>query len=158
MHDGGTASDAGADAGVAAIATGYLDLTVDPRVDVSYPGGFLGRTPLSVALPAGRHVLTLSNSVLGIQIARTVTITAGGRNAQQIFLNKAFVNVRAPKDAIVTLDGRLVGAAPVEEQDIYEGTHQLLVIANGARWQKTFKVEGGQRISFDVDFEAPPEE
>ncbi|WP_342374493.1 protein kinase [Myxococcus stipitatus] len=158
LPDAGAASDAGTDAGAEAIATGYLDLTVDPRVDVSYPGGFLGRTPLSVALPAGRHVFTLTNSVLGIQIARTFTITAGGRNAQQIYLNKAFVNVRAPKDAIVTLDGRLVGAAPVEEQDVYEGTHQLLVIANGARWQKTFKIEGGQRISFDVDFEAPPEE
>ncbi|QSQ14899.1 protein kinase domain-containing protein [Myxococcus landrumensis] len=158
LPDAGAASDAGTDAGAEAIATGYLDLTVDPRVDVSYSGGFLGRTPLSVALPAGRHVVTLSNSVLGIQIARTFTITAGGRNAQQIYLNKAFVNVRAPKDAIVTLDGRLIGAAPVDEQDVYEGTHQLLVIANGARWQKTFKVEGGQRISFDVDFEAPPEE
>ncbi|AGC46208.1 putative serine/threonine protein kinase [Myxococcus stipitatus DSM 14675] len=156
--DAGAVSDAGSDAGAEVIATGYLDLTVDPRVDVSYPGGFLGRTPLSVALPAGRHVFTLTNSVLGIQIARTFTITAGGRNAQQLYLNKAFVNVRAPKDAIVTLDGRLVGAAPVEEQDVYEGTHQLLVIANGARWQKTFKIEGGQRISFDVDFEAPPEE
>ncbi|TQF08840.1 protein kinase [Myxococcus llanfairpwllgwyngyllgogerychwyrndrobwllllantysiliogogogochensis] len=156
--DAGTSADSGVDAGAEVIATGFLDLTVDPRVDVSYSGGFLGRTPLSVALPAGRHVLTLTNAVLGIQVARTFTITAGGRNAQQIFLNKGFINVRAPKDAIVTLNGRLVGAAPVEEQDVYEGTHQLLVIANGARWQKTFKLEPGQRVSFDVDFESPSEE
>ncbi|AKF82301.1 serine/threonine protein kinase [Myxococcus fulvus 124B02] len=156
--DGDAGTDAGTDAGAQAIAMGYLDLTVDPRVDVSYPGGFLGRTPLSVSLPAGRHVFTLTNAVLGIQLSRTFTIPANGRNAQQLYLNKAFLNVRAPKDAIVTLDGRLIGAAPVEEQDVYEGTHQLLVIANGARWQKTFKVEPGQRISFDVDFEAPPEE
>ncbi|MCP3064840.1 protein kinase [Myxococcus sp. K38C18041901] len=156
--DGDAGTDAGADAGAQVIAMGYLDLTVDPRVDVSYPGGFLGRTPLSVSLPAGKHVFTLTNAVLGIQLSRTFTIPANGRNAQQLYLNKAFLNVRAPKDAIVTLDGRLIGAAPVEEQDVYEGTHQLLVIANGARWQKTFKVEPGQRISFDVDFEAPPEE
>ncbi|MFY2558626.1 protein kinase domain-containing protein [Corallococcus terminator] len=158
LEDAGAITDGGADAGAEVIATGYLDLTVDPRVDVSYSGGFLGRTPLSVALPAGRHVLTLTNAVLGIQVARTFTITAGGRNAQQLFLNKGFINVRAPKDAIVTLNGRLVGAAPVEEQDAYEGTHQLLVIANGARWAKTFKLEPGQRVSFDVDFETPSEE
>ncbi|NVJ20544.1 MULTISPECIES: protein kinase domain-containing protein [Myxococcus] len=158
LEDAGANADGGVDAGAEVIATGYLDLTVDPRVDVSYPGGFLGRTPLSVALPAGRHVFTLTNAVLGIQVARTFTITAGGRNAQQLFLNKGFINVRAPKDAIVTLNGRLIGAAPVEEQDAYEGTHQLLVIANGARWAKTFKLEPGQRVSFDVDFETPSEE
>jgi serine/threonine-protein kinase len=156
LADAGTVVDAGTpDAGP---QTGILDLTVDPRVDVSYQGMLLGRTPLSVTLPPGRHVLSLTNAVLGIQVTRTFTVTAGGRNAQQIFLNKGFVNVRAPKDAIVTINDRLVGAAPVEELDLYEGTHQLLVIVNGARWTKTFKLEPGQRVSFDVDFEKPAEE
>jgi serine/threonine-protein kinase len=156
LADGGAVVDAGTpDAGP---QTGILDLTVDPRVDVSLQGTLLGRTPLSVSLPPGRHVLALTNAVLGIQVARTFTITAGGRNSQQIYLNKGFVTVRAPKDAIVTVNDRLVGAAPVEELDLYEGTHQLLVIVNGARWQKTFKLEPGQRVSFDVDFEKPAEE
>jgi serine/threonine-protein kinase len=156
LADAGAVVDAGTpDAGP---QTGILDLTVDPRVDVSLQGTLLGRTPLSVSLPPGRHVLALTNAVLGIQVARTVTITAGGRTSQQIYLNKGFVTVRAPKDAIVTVNDRLVGAAPVEELDLYEGTHQLLVIVNGARWQKTFKLEPGQRVSFDVDFEKPAEE
>ncbi|GEL68366.1 protein kinase domain-containing protein [Myxococcus virescens] len=154
--DAGVTQDAGpVDAG---IPMGTLDVTVDPRVEVSIPGQYLGRTPVSAAVPAGRHVLTLSNPVLGIQTTRVITVPAGGRSSQQIFLNKGFANVRAPEGAIVTVDGRLVGAAPIEELDLYEGTHQLLVIVNNSRWQKTFKVEPGQRVTFDVNFEKPEEE
>lgn len=152
-------ADAGTDAGsqVAKAETGILDLTVEPRVEASIPGTYLGRTPLSATLPAGRHVLTLSNSMLGIQVTRTITVPAGGRTAQQIYLNKGFATVRAPAGAIVTIDGRLVGSAPVEELDLYEGTHQLLVVVNSAKWQRSFKLEPGQRVSFDVEFEEPPE-
>ncbi|WP_141592128.1 PEGA domain-containing protein [Myxococcus sp. AB056] len=154
--DAGVTLDAGpADAG---IPMGTLDVTVDPRVEVSIPGQYLGRTPVSAAVPAGRHVLTLSNPVLGIQTTRVINVPAGGRSSQQIFLNKGFANVRAPEGAIVTVDGRLIGAAPIEELDLYEGTHQLLVIVNNSRWQKTFKVEPGQRVTFDVNFENPEEE
>ncbi|QDE91228.1 serine/threonine protein kinase [Myxococcus xanthus] len=154
--DAGVTRDAGpVDAG---IPMGTLDVTVDPRVEVSIPGQYLGRTPVSAAVPAGRHVLTLSNPVLGIQTTRVITVPAGGRSSQQIFLNKGFANVRAPEGAIVTVDGRLIGAAPIEELDLYEGTHQLLVIVNSSRWQKTFKVEPGQRVTFDVNFEKPEEE
>ncbi|QDE69407.1 protein kinase domain-containing protein [Myxococcus xanthus] len=154
--DAGVTLDAGpVDAG---IPMGTLDVTVDPRVEVSIPGQYLGRTPVSAAVPAGRHVLTLSNPVLGIQTTRVITVPAGGRSSQQIFLNKGFANVRAPEGAIVTVDGRLIGAAPIEELDLYEGTHQLLVIVNSSRWQKTFKVEPGQRVTFDVNFEKPEEE
>ncbi|ATB48721.1 protein kinase domain-containing protein [Corallococcus macrosporus] len=166
LEDAGVADALPVDAGVivvtapvdAGIPMGTLDVTVDPRVEVSIPGQYLGRTPVSAAVPAGRHVLTLSNPLLGIQTTRIVTVPAGGRSSQQIFLNKGFANVRAPEGAIVTVDGRLIGAAPVEELDLYEGTHQLLVIVNGSRWQKTFKVEPGQRVNFDVNFEQPEEE
>ncbi|WIG97946.1 PEGA domain-containing protein [Myxococcus sp. SDU36] len=154
--DAGVTVDAGpVDAG---IPMGTLNVTVDPVVEVSIPGQYLGRTPVSAAVPAGRHVLTLSNPVLGIQTTRVITVPAGGRSSQQIFLNKGFVNVRAPEGAIVTVDGRLIGAAPIEELDLYEGTHQLLVMVTGSRWQKTFKVEPGQRVTFDVNFEQPEEE
>lgn len=154
-------ADAGpVDAGVvdAGLPMGMLDLTVDPRVEASIPGTYLGRTPLSASIPAGRHVLTLSSSMLGIQVTRIINVPAGGRTSQQFFLNKGFATVRAPKGAIVTIDGRLVGAAPVEELDLYEGTHQLLVVVNNSRWQRTFKLEPGQRLVFDVDFEEPVEE
>lgn len=146
--DGGT--DGGVDAGVEPT----LELIVDPRVEAFLPdGGPLGRTPVIAPLTPGRYLLSLSNSALGIQTSRTVTVGPEGRTTVRIYLNKGFVNVQAPEGAVVQVDGRNVGKAPVEELDLYEGVHRLVVIVNGARWQKTFVVEPTQRVNFSVDFE-----
>ncbi|MBU8897825.1 PEGA domain-containing protein [Corallococcus sp. M34] len=160
--DAGVLADAGAhDAGASATVSehlGILDLVVEPRVDVSLNAALLGRTPLTVSLPPGRHTLTLTNGALGITVARTVTVAPTGKTSVQIYLNKAFVNVRAPEGASVTVDGRPVGTAPVDELDVYEGSHRLLVTVGAARWQKSFTLEAGQRTTFTVDFQEPPEE
>jgi serine/threonine-protein kinase len=144
--DAGT--DGGTDAGV------ELELIVDPRVEAFLPdGGPLGRTPVTVPLTPGRYLLSLSNSALGIQTSRTVTVNPEGRTTVRIYLSKGFVNVTAPEGATVQVDGRNVGKAPVDELDLYEGVHRLVVIVNGARWQKSFLVEPNQRVNFSVDFE-----
>jgi eukaryotic-like serine/threonine-protein kinase len=151
--------DAGVDAGVdAGPAMGMLDLTVEPRVEVTLNGALLGRTPLSAPVPPGRHVLTFTNGPLGISVSRTVTVSATGRSAYQFFLNKAFINVRGPAGANVNIDGKPVGQVPVEELDVYEGYHRLHVSVGAATWQKSFTIEPGQRVNFDVDFQEPPEE
>jgi eukaryotic-like serine/threonine-protein kinase len=151
--------DAGVDSGVdAGPVMGMLDLTVDPRVEVTLNGALLGRTPLSAPVPPGRHVLTFTNGPLGISVSRTVTVSATGRSAYQFFLNKAFINVRGPAGANVNVDGKPVGQVPVEELDVYEGYHLLHVSVGAATWKKSFTIEPGQRVNFDVDFQAPPEE
>ncbi|RKH34652.1 PEGA domain-containing protein [Corallococcus praedator] len=154
--------DAGVeDAGIvdAGPVMGMLDLTVEPRVEVTLNSTttLLGRTPLSVPLPPGRHLLTFTNGALGISVSRTVTVAATGRSAFQFFLNKAFINVRGPAGANVTIDGKPAGTVPVEELDVYEGYHRLLVTVGPSRWQKTFTIEPGQRVNFDVNFEEPQE-
>jgi eukaryotic-like serine/threonine-protein kinase len=142
--------DGGADAGVEP----SLELIVDPRVEAFLPdGGSLGRTPVTVPLTPGRYLLSLSNPALGIQTSRAVTVGPEGRTTVRIYLGKGFVNVRAPAGATVQVDGRNVGKAPVDELDLYEGAHRLVVIVNGARWQKSFVVEPNQRVNFSVDFE-----
>ncbi|CAM3064833.1 protein kinase [Corallococcus sp. ZKHCc1 1396] len=154
--------DAGVeDAGIvdAGPVMGMLDLTVEPRVEVTLNSTttLLGRTPLSVPLPPGRHLLTFTNGALGISVSRTVTVAPTGRSAFQFFLNKAFINVRGPAGANVTIDGKPAGTVPVEELDVYEGYHRLLVTVGPSRWQKTFTIEPGQRVNFDVNFEEPQE-
>jgi eukaryotic-like serine/threonine-protein kinase len=152
LADAGT-PDGGADAGVETV----LELIVDPRVEAGLSdGGTLGRTPLSAPLPPGRHVISLSNASLGIQTSRTLTVNPTGRTTHRIYLNKGFVTVKAPPGATVQVDGRKIGIAPVEELDLYEGFHRLLVTVDGARWQKNFQLTPSQRIVFDVDFEEPP--
>ena len=154
--------DAGVeDAGIvdAGPVMGMLDLTVEPRVEVTLNSNntLLGRTPLSAPLPPGRHLLTFTNGALGISVSRTVTVAPTGRSAFQFFLNKAFINVRGPAGANVTIDGKPAGVVPVEELDVYEGYHRLLVTVGPSRWQKSFTIEPGQRVNFDVNFEEPPE-
>ncbi|RKH55563.1 serine/threonine-protein kinase [Corallococcus llansteffanensis] len=154
--------DAGVeDAGIvdAGPVMGMLDLTVEPRVEVTLNSNntLLGRTPLSAPLPPGRHLLTFTNGALGISVSRTVTVAATGRSAFQFFLNKAFINVRGPAGANVTIDGKPAGVVPVEELDVYEGYHRLLVTVGPSRWQKSFTIEPGQRVNFDVNFEEPQE-
>ncbi|RYZ41038.1 MAG: PEGA domain-containing protein [Myxococcaceae bacterium] len=159
--DAGVEEDAGVDAGIvdAGPVMGMLDLTVEPRVEVTLNSTttLLGRTPLSVPLPPGRHLLTFTNGALGISVSRTVTVAATGRSAFQFFLNKAFINVRGPAGANVSIDGKPAGTVPVEELDVYEGYHRLLVTVGPSRWQKTFTIEPGQRVNFDVNFEEPQE-
>jgi hypothetical protein len=169
-EDGGTAdasmdagTDAGADGGTDGGTDGgmepTLELIVDPRVDIFLnDGGTLGRTPLTAPLPPGRYVLSLSNPALGIQTSRVVTVAATGRTTQRIYLNKGYVNIRAPQGATVQVDGRSVGTAPIDELDLYEGFHRLVVTVNGARWQKSFQLDGNQRVTFSVDFEDEEED
>ncbi|RKG76622.1 PEGA domain-containing protein [Corallococcus sp. CA049B] len=150
--------DAGVDAGVdAGPVMGILDLTVEPRVEVTLNNALLGRTPLSASLPPGKHLLTFTNGALGISVSRTVTVAPTGRSAYQFFLNKAFINVRGPAGANVSVDGKPVGTVPVEELDVYEGYHRINVNVGPSHWQKTFTIEPGQRVNFDVDFQEPQE-
>ncbi|MFB1478757.1 protein kinase [Corallococcus sp. RDP092CA] len=150
--------DAGVDAGVDAGPTmGILDLTVEPRVEVTLNNALLGRTPLSASLPPGKHLLTFTNGALGISVSRTVTVAPTGRSAYQFFLNKAFINVRGPTGANVSVDGKPVGVVPVDELDVYEGYHRLNVNVGPSHWQKTFTIEPGQRVNFDVNFQEPQE-
>ncbi|WP_224360729.1 protein kinase domain-containing protein [Hyalangium versicolor] len=154
--DAGLVADAGADAGTdgGVDAGTELELIVDPRVDALLSdGGVIGRTPVTVPLPAGRHVISFSSPSLGINTARSVTVNPLGRTTARFYLNKGYVNVRAPEGGVVQVDGRNVGTTPVDELDLYEGQHRLTVTVNGARWQKIFSLEASQRLTFTVDFE-----
>ncbi len=153
-----TGIGAGVDAGVDAGMEPTLELIVDPRVEaLLQDGGTLGRTPLTVPLAPGRYPLSLSNSSLGINTWRTVTVNPTGRTTVRIYLNKGYVNVHAPEGGTVQVDGHNVGTAPVSELDLYEGQHRLTVMVNGARWQKSFTLEANQRVNFSVNFEEPEE-
>jgi len=57
---------------------GYLNLDSEPWANVSLNGKALGTTPLMhVALPPGKHVLTLSNPELGLSTSYAVEIQSG---------------------------------------------------------------------------------
>ena len=61
------------------LSPGYLNLDSSPWANVYLGAKLLGSTPLMhVALPPGKHVLTLQNPELGASTSYVVEIKSGG--------------------------------------------------------------------------------
>lgn len=132
-----------------------VELFVSPDVDVSLEGRALGRTPLTVPLPAGRHKLTLSDVEKGLRTNRIIDVRPNDTMTFRVRLGMGSVLVVAPNGARIQLDGRELGTAPLSEMTLFEGEHQLLVTLGDAVWEKPFFLMGEQRLVFTPELEAP---
>ncbi|PTL85251.1 serine/threonine-protein kinase [Vitiosangium sp. GDMCC 1.1324] len=134
-----------------AAVTTRLQLFVMPPVEVSLDGKRLGRTPLAVPLAPGPYTLELRNPAKGVRTTRAITVRPQGTTKQRILLGKGIVQVRAPAGSRIFLNGRKAGP----KLSLYEGEHQLVVTTGKARWEKSFRLEARQRVTFDVAYENP---
>ena len=128
-----------------------LELSVTPPVDVSIDGRRVGRSPLTVNLSPGKHKLTLVDASKGINLTRSVTVGRTGKVRQDITIGQGSVSVTAPAGAIIFMDGRQVGAAPVPDFPVYEGSHRIMVTLGKAKWQQPFSLAGGETMTFNVE-------
>ncbi len=136
---------------VAAPAKGTLALTVEPAVTVEVDGQPMGRSPLRVAVEPGRRRIRLLDRANGIDITRTVSVPSGGVANEQIYLQRGFLSITAPPGAVIEIDGKQVGTAPLKQDvQLYEGSHRIEVRVGGATWRDTFTVRPNQRVYFDV--------
>jgi len=132
--------------------TTKLQLFVLPPVDVSLDGKLLGRTPLTVPLAPGPYSLELSNPAKGVMKAtRVITVRPKGTTTQRMLVGRGTVLVRAPAGSRILLDGRKAGP----KLSPFEGEHQLVVTNGKARWEKSFRLEPRQKVTFDVAYEKP---
>ncbi len=132
--------------------TTKLQLFVLPPVDVSLDGKRLGRTPLTVPLAPGPYTLELSNPAKGVKKAtRVITVGPKGTTTQRMLVGRGTVLVRAPAGSRILLDGRKAGP----KLSPFEGDHQLVVTNGKARWEKSFRLEPRQKVTFDVAYEKP---
>lgn len=132
-----------------------VEIIVNPDVSVSVDGRALGRSPLTVPLAPGRHMLTFVDEARGLKTARMIDVRATPDPVTfRIRLGMGSILVHAPSGAQVTLDGQALGTAPVSEKTMFEGEHHLRVTQNEAVWEKSFMLPGDQRLVFNVDFEA----
>lgn len=129
---------------------GILSLDTSPRATILSRGRILGRTPLKVELPPGRHSVQITNAAMGLDVSRSFTVTAGKTTASSLVFSRGYVTVEAPRDAEVILDGRTLGKGTQREIGVYEGGHTLTVLANGQRWEQRFNIKAEQRLKFDV--------
>ncbi|WP_375772982.1 protein kinase [Archangium gephyra] len=133
------------------VVTTRLQLLVMPPVEVALDGKRLGKTPLLVPLAPGPYTLELSNKTKGVRTTRAVTVRPQGTTKQRILLGRGTVLVRAPAGSRIFLNGRKAGP----KLTLYEGEHQLVVTTGKARWEKSFRLEPRQRVTFDVAHETP---
>jgi serine/threonine-protein kinase len=131
--------------------TTKLQLFVMPPVDVSLDGKRLGRTPLAVPLAPGPYMLELSNPTKGVKTTRAVTVGPQGTTKQRILLGRGTVLVKAPAGSRIFLNGRKAGP----KLSLFEGEHLLVVTTGKARWEKSFRLQPRQKVTFDVAYEKP---
>jgi serine/threonine-protein kinase len=159
--------DAGAPAPIAAVDAGAaptpppaapteLAVTIESRpiLELSIDGTVVGKTPWSGKLAAGTHKLKLENKDLLISAARTLTVSGDQPISQTYTFSKGSVAITAPAGAIIFVDGKRQGVAPLPgELSIYEGFHRILVKVGQAQWTETFSLYEGQRVTFNVELE-----
>ena len=136
-----------------AAAASQLDLQVNPPVSVFLGGKSLGRTPLTVSLPPGRHMLRLVDNELGINLARPVNVARGTTTRHFVELGKGLLTVHVPSGAVIYLDGKMVGNQSVRDLSVYEGNHKLVVTMGTAKWQQAFTLGKDQTMEYEVQAE-----
>ncbi|WPB82495.1 protein kinase [Archangium violaceum] len=132
-----------------------VEIIVNPDVTISVDGKAMGRSPLTVPLAPGRHMLSFLDEARGLNSARMIDVRSTPDTVTfRIRLSMGSILVHAPSGSKVTLDGQSLGTAPVSEKTLFEGEHHLRVTQNDAVWEKSFVLPGDQRMVFNVDFEA----
>jgi serine/threonine protein kinase len=118
-----------------------------------------GVTPLSIDLPAGRHMLKLSSD--GNVRSMPVTMTAGGQVSQFFEMPKASsalgeLRVRTdPPGAQVTVDGHVYGRSPVTVEGLAPGPHTVRLENDLGAIEQDVRIEAGTTASLVVPLTAP---
>ena len=133
-----------------AARAGQGELVVQSRpasARVSVDGEERGVTPITMALPAGAHVLEVQ---IGKSEPRVIplTIQTGVQTAQYIELQNVpttgGLDIRSdPPGAKITIDGQNRGTTPVTLRDLPPGDHNVVLEANGRKVTQAVKIEAG---------------
>jgi serine/threonine-protein kinase len=126
-------------------------LTVAPPVEVTIDGRALGRSPVSIALAPGKHLVQFTDASRGIDVSRSIRVAAGTKTSQQLVIGKSVVRVDAPAGAAIYVDGKSVGTAPIDEISVFEGKHRILARLGTGKWQQGFSVSANERMSFKIE-------
>jgi serine/threonine-protein kinase len=134
-----------------------LDLFTVPDADVAIDGKRVGRSPLQVRVPSGRHKVTLRSPQAGIDVTRDVEVAPRGVTRIDLWVGLGNVGINAPPGSSVFVDGKLAGTTPLEKRiDLYEGHHKLFVDMGKASWQREFDIEEGDHLSFETSIQPQP--
>jgi hypothetical protein len=141
-------------AGEAGPVGGWLTVNAPFDVQVLEGADVVGASSTSrIMLAAGRHELTVVNSVLEFSQPQRVDIVAGRVTTLQVVPPRVNLNVNARPWADVTIDGVEAGQTPIANLPIAVGTHQMVFRHPqlGERRQTvTVTTTGPNRVSIDL--------
>lgn len=134
-----------------------LTVTSTPPTEVLVGGRSLGRTPLSeVALKPGRYLVELRDPALQISHTRRVTLVADEALPLNVQIPQGTVTVQSDQPSRVSIDGRDLGAAPVEKHNLYEGLHVIRVTTeDGRKREYRLRVKGDEDRRLLATFTSP---
>ena len=127
--------------------------TVPDGLEVFVDNALRGRTPMSVTLPAGDHVLELRGK--GLTRTLPVRIAPGVRAEERLSwpLSARTGRLRVesePTKANVSIDGQPRGVTPLTVEDLPARAHTLVVQARGGRVERSVTIEPEQTTTVKV--------
>ncbi len=128
-----------------------LALTVEPPVTLTIDGKPSGRSPFNGRLAPGQHIVLLVDKIRNISTSRAITVRPKGKTQEDIVLGRGSVSLTAPDGAVVFIDGRRMGKAPLKEISLWEGRHKAVVTVGKLKWQQAFTVHEGEHQYFNVE-------
>jgi serine/threonine-protein kinase len=124
----GTTATVVASLGAAASGAGWLTIASPVELQVLEGGAVIGTTTAArLMLPAGRHDLMVSSTLLGFQSPLHVDVQNGKSTLATVPVPNGSVSINALPWATVTLDGRDLGTTPIANVDVPLGTHDLIL-------------------------------
>jgi len=108
------------------IRPGWLAVFAPIRLDIVEDGRVIGTTE-GGRIPArpGEHTLEFVGGPIGFRETRTVVVKPGDVAALTIELPTAMLEVIAPDDAEILIDGQLIGKAPLAPVAVAAGTREV---------------------------------
>jgi hypothetical protein len=135
------------------IRPGWLAVFAPVKLEVLENGKPIGSTEAGRILAApGPHTIELASRAIGFRETRQVEIKPGEVAAVTVQLPPATVEVAAPADAEIFVDGQSVGIAPLGPLQIAVGTRELVMrhpTLGERRQVVAITYNGPARVSFE---------
>jgi hypothetical protein len=108
------------------IRPGWLAVFAALRLDIVEDGRVIGTTEGGrIFVKPGEHTLELVGESIGFRETRKVDVKPGEVAALTIELPTATLEIVAPADAEILIDGQLIGKAPLEPVAVAAGTREV---------------------------------
>jgi serine/threonine-protein kinase len=131
-----------------------LTVASSPWAEVYFDGKDLGQTPVVKAeVTSGTHKLKLVNGQMGLAKESSITLAVGEAHKENVHFEKGKLSFVVKPWANVTMAGKSLGATPMPDQEVYEGSYQIS-FANpqlNKTATRTVQVKAGETTSVKVD-------